>query len=191
VLKKLADTMSNEWVERKIVDDKAVDVAKYGFEILVSSLSILFGVLLIGILLNIFIEVVVFVIFFGILRVSAGGAHARSHSACFLYFSIILFVSIFISYCLVVYTQIAPIVAVLMFLVSWLFIELYAPKESENKPLSLVEKRIFKNRSKISIAILGIGIIFMYLIAKEDSIYYMVAATALFVEGLTLMDLNY
>lgn len=190
MLKKLSDTMTNEWVERKIVDDKAADVAKYGFEILVSSLSILFGVLLIGILLNVFIEVVIFIVFFGILRVSAGGAHAKSHSACFLYFSIILFVSIFISYCLVAFTEIAPIVAILMFFVSWLFIEAYAPRESENKPLSIVEKRIYKNRSKISIVLLGIVIIIMYLIAKEDSLFYMVAATALFAEGLTLMELN-
>lgn len=190
MLKRIADGLAIELVQRKLVDEERADVAGYGFEVLISTSLILMGVLLLGLVFNVFVEALIYVVFFGMLRISAGGAHAKSHRFCFVLFSILTFASITISYCIVRYTDVAFVIALLMLIESWFIIELYAPVDSEAKPLSIIERRLYKNRSKLTLIVQGIVILIISLLSHSNSTYYMVAASAVLIESITLVNVK-
>lgn len=183
-----SNKISSKLIGKKIikVDDK--EVYTYGFEIIISSLLILIGMVILGIIFRCLLKVIVFILFFCSLRVQAGGYHAKSHWKCFIYFLLSCFLAILISHLLLDFDK-NLIIIILVLIESCIIIITYAPVDTVNKPLGNSEKVAYKKKSMITVIVQSIIIIAMSIFLNSLESYYMVAAIAVFMESLTVLPI--
>ena len=114
---------------------------------------------------------------FCVLRIFAGGYHAKTYSGC-LFTSLLLFVIIILPGQYFIFDF---YVKITMILLSILLLSIYAPTDHPNKPIISMDRR---KRMRILSILVGIGFIassFFF-----DNIYSQVILMAVFVEALTL-----
>lgn len=164
-------------------------IYEYGFELLLSTLFNTIFILLIGYVLNIFIEVLIYMLAFGSLRVLAGGYHAGSHLSCFVKYTSVAVVFIF----LIENFQISYLEQTLLIgylsLVSIFIVFKYAPVDSTNKPMSHNKKGVYKTRSRIFITIFSISIVLITSITPCNNYYITIVTGAVFIESITLIPI--
>ena len=84
----LAQIISGYLIKNKIIDNTKLDIYIYGFEIMISNI-ICFGMgLVIGAVCSEFIECILFLIVFILLRRYCGGYHAETYLKCDIIFMI-------------------------------------------------------------------------------------------------------
>ncbi|MCT4688657.1 accessory gene regulator ArgB-like protein [Vallitalea sp.] len=183
-----SNKISSKLIDKKIIKEDDKEVYTYGFEIVISSLLILIGMIIIGRIFRCMLKVIVFILFFCSLRVQAGGYHAKSHLKCFIYFLLSCFLTIFISHLLLDFDK-NLIIIVLALIESCIIIITYAPVDTINKPLGSSEKLTYKKKSMITVIVQSIIIIAMSIFLDSLESYYMVAAIAVFMESLTVLPI--
>ncbi len=82
-------------------DKYPLEIYTYGFELIVSSLIEALSILILGILVGDFIETLIFVVYFSLIRFYSGGYHAYTYMRCYLitvivYLGILLFYNYFL-----------------------------------------------------------------------------------------------
>ena len=78
MLNKMAVKITDKLVLKKIVSDDMADIYIYGFELLISFFFSTIGVLIIGIILGRFLQTLMFLATFILLRSFTGGYHANT-----------------------------------------------------------------------------------------------------------------
>lgn len=114
------------------------EIINYGLQILLfeflSSIAVLSISISFGILQYVFVVTTVF----GLLRVTGGGAHGRSRFECLAGYVVFIFVTIFLSKRIVIDIY----VMVLLFIVNTVIFAVFAPGDTQEKPITKREKRI-------------------------------------------------
>ena len=152
MIQKLSTMISNQFVKRNIISEDAQDVYKYGVEITISSLIGFILVTIIGIILNSFMQALIFYVIFVALRSMTGGYHASTYLKCNTIFSFVaLFTMLFskaaseIQFSVGIITSLfVPAVAIFL----WL-----APIENPNKPIEK-KNRLYWKVIAVSISVL-------------------------------------
>lgn len=157
---KLADFL----IRNKIVEADDKEIYVYGYEILISSLIGIVSVLLLGFLFNLFLESIIFLVVFILIRQSCGGYHANSYIKCI---SSFLFIFVLIIFSLNVFLQYYSYYIWLVLAIICMSVMMYlSPMENTNKPLTKETKN--RNR-KISIAFSLIVVILAAILCELDT----------------------
>lgn len=142
---------------RKNISNDELEVICYGLESLYLTLTKIIVILILAILLGIFKEVIIMLISYNIIRLFAFGLHSKTSFGC-LVSSIILFIGgAYIS----MYLSFSIIIRIIGSIISVILIALYAPADTEKRPLINKGKRIrYKFYSIIISTIVSILIIY-------------------------------
>ncbi len=154
---KLSKHICNYLLSTKIINEEYIEVYIYGTELLLSFLISTSVILTIGLITNRFINTIVFLTVFTLLRRFTGGFHANTYLMCKLFtigtYLIVLFVSEKITITFVPFLVLS--------LIGLIVICLWGPIEHPNKPITDFNKKRFKTISLLLYSILsliGIGI---------------------------------
>lgn len=170
VLKELSNKITKKLVDINIIEEADSELYEYGFW----QGGVLFfnflTVVLLGIIFNMLLESIIFLIFYGLLRTIAGGYHARTQHACYILSIILIIVVLTILKTFPSNTILCCILTILS--ISVIFI--LAPVQDENKLLDETEKRLFKKLSRVISLIYGLIIFLLFLFNKNDLAYCVV-----------------
>ena len=140
MLNKMAVKITDKLVLKKIVSDDMADIYIYGFELLISFFFSTIGVLIIGIILGRFLQTLMFLTTFILLRSFTGGYHANTYAVCslvtFSLFGVVLILTEFSFVPLYLYLILGLVGTAIMLLL--------VPIEHPNKKLSDDQKRKYK-----------------------------------------------
>ena len=170
MLKELSNKITKKLVDINIIEAADSELYEYGFW----QGGVLFfnflTVVVLGILFNMLLESMVFLVFYGALRTIAGGYHARTQNACYI-LSVLLMVFVLVILKTIPFNIIfCSILTVLS--ISVIFI--LAPVQDENKPLDEVEKKVFKKLSRVISLLYGFIIFLLFLFNKNQLAYCIV-----------------
>ena len=170
MLKELSNKITKKLVDINIIEEADSELYEYGFwqgGVLIFNFI---TVILLGILFNMLLESVIFLIFYGVLRTIAGGYHARTQNTCYI-LSIILMIVVLIM------LKTFPwniILCCILTVLSISVIFILAPIQDENKLLDETEKSFFKKLSRIISLLYGFIIFLLFLFNKNELAYCVV-----------------
>lgn len=174
--------------ENKIIQNKDVEIYRYGLDLLSATIIKIVGLGIIALLLGVVKETFLFIICFSSLRIQAGGIHANTLLKCFIMTVVLTFGSIYLVGLLTkdqyIYFQ------VLSILLSIILVFRYAPIESSNKPLTNEEGVLYKSRSMATVVIWGIIILMINILYGSKTHFGNIASIGLLTESLTLLPLR-
>lgn len=156
---------------------------EYGFHMLFAKCFFFALTVLLGFLLHIIVESIVFFFLFSAIRSYAGGVHANKESACTVLTSeALLVVTSAIKFCIMMDQVVAPLS---MILASTVIIMIYAPLDSPEKPLDQEERERFR-RVTYLLLLLIVSIAIFALVVQCQTIFC-ACAGSLGLEGMLLL----
>lgn len=163
--------------------DSKIDEIRYGLESIYLSLTKVIVIIFITLLLGIFKEAVIVLLFFNVLRSTAFGIHATKSWMCWVS-SIILFIGI-PYFCL--YIDIPNIIYYIMLVFSILCYILYAPADTKKRPLVRKNRRI-----KFKVFTLIFALIYLVIFFNTHSIFIKnVIVSTMILEAVLIHPLTY
>lgn len=140
------------------IDDEQLEVIEYGLESIYLTFTKIIIIILLSIILNIFKETLLMLLFYNIVRFSSFGLHAKNSTAC-LITSLLLFIG---GTYLAIYLKIKLVIKIILAIICIILMIIYAPADTEKRPLINKKKRIkFKILSIITSIILTFLIIYL------------------------------
>ena len=170
MLKELSNKITKKLVDINIIEEADSELYEYGFwqgGVLIFNFI---TVILLGILFNMLLESVIFLIFYGVLRTIAGGYHARTQNTCYI-------LSIMLMIVVLIMLKTFPwniILCCILTVLSISVIFILAPVQDENKLLDEIEKKFFKKLSRIISLLYGFIIFLLFLFNKNELAYCVV-----------------
>ena len=164
-------------------DQDKLDEIKYGIEGIYLSLTKTIVILLITLILGIFKEAIMVLVFFNFLRMFAFGIHAKESWQCWISSSI-LFIGI--PY-ICIYANFDSIIHYSIIAISLLTYLLYAPADTVKRPLIRKHRR---TKFKILTILVSIIYIFIFMNTNDLFIHNVVTATML-LEAVLIHPLTY
>ena len=170
MLKEFSNKITKKLVDINVIEEADSELYEYGFwqgGVLIFNFL---TVVLLGILFNMLLESIIFLIFYGVLRTIAGGYHARTQNTCYI-LSIILMIVVLIM------LKTFPwniILCCILTVLSISVIFILAPVQDENKLLDEIEKKFFKKLSRIISLLYGFIIFLLFLFNKNELAYCVV-----------------
>lgn len=129
---------------KSIIDYKDIEIYKYGFETICSTIIGFVITIAIGLIFQMFFLSIAYYVMFVAIRQFTGGYHAKTYCRCNLTFAIVTSL-VFSLTKMVVYSKTYTLPNHILFLVlSFIVIWNFSPIENENKPLDQAQKK--KNR---------------------------------------------
>ncbi|MEE1136941.1 MAG: accessory gene regulator B family protein [Acutalibacteraceae bacterium] len=139
-------TISNKFIsflcENNIIERNKQELYAYALEILLSSILHFLTTIVIGIVFRMLAECLLMFAVFSVVRRFAGGFHASTHLKC--YFSSIAAIMLMLFLISVVKKWGNDLAFYVILIISDLTIWFASPIESQNKPLSYKEKKVYK-----------------------------------------------
>ena len=173
MIDKLSESAAVYFLKNDIIEEKDTDVYIYGLKLIISSLLGVSIILFSGIILERFMDSIIFLICFMLLRQYSGGYHANSYFKCNLYF-----ISIFLmTECAVIFTpeNFRGVLSFVMFCTSFIILLKFAPVDNKYKRLSNPHK---KKNKRVSIIIFEVFLaVALLLKITIGNYYYNIAAT--------------
>ena len=170
MLKELSNKITKKLVDINIIEAADSELYEYGFW----QGGVLFfnflTVVLLGILFNMLLESMIFLVFYGVLRTIAGGYHARTQNTCYILSIILMMVVLIMLKTFHWNTILCCILTILS--ISVIFI--LAPVQDENKLLDETEKTVFKKLSRLISLLYGLIIFLLFLFNKNELAYCVV-----------------
>ena len=181
----VAESLVNRLINSEVINNDDKDIYQYGLEVFLSLLTKIVLLTTIAYIFNIMIEMTIFASTFFILRINAGGYHAKTFLGCFVATAVFIFLTIGI---LKIISIPFYLTLILLFIANTL-IFLYAPVDTENKRLTPKEYSIYRKRSLKFATLFTLGIITIYL-ARATTLYYCnIGVFAFLSESITLTPL--
>lgn len=164
--------------------EEELEIIGYGIEGIISTFFKTVVIFIIGYCLKILLPLTLAIASFGLLRTFASGVHLRDGWTC-MFFSIVLFLSITYAG---IYIYLPHLFKAIIFIISILFLYLYAPADTEERPLVCE-----KNRRELKIsAIVTAGVIFVIaMILPENNVIGNVITWAVIIESVMTTPMIY
>ena len=143
-------------------DEDEKEIYKYGVQIILSTAVNIVIVMIIGLLLNMLLESIIYLMTLAIIRSFTGGYHANTYFKCNLILSVNLIAVLIISNLLLSYQNTLLIWGSVINVIFLIVVIIKAPQDSENKQLDISEKRKFKLYS-VSATLVFIAIWFVFI----------------------------
>lgn len=118
-------------------DEEKLEIIEYGLEALYALISKTVVIFLVALLLGVLREVFLVFIFYGLIRTTAFGMHAKKSSHCYI-ISIGLFIGMAF---LCKYISFNPYIKLLISVLSFITLMIYAPADTYKRPLLNAKKR--------------------------------------------------
>lgn len=171
-------------------DDDKLEIIEYGLEGLYLTFTKIIIITCLSLILGIFKETLLLIIFYNIIRFSAFGLHAKKSSHC-----LVISLSLFVGGAYICkYAYLPLILKSIISIICILLISKYAPADTEKRPLINKNKRIrFKILSILSSTIFSILIvIFSEYTISNHLLFGMLAATLMILPiSYKILDLPY
>ena len=158
VINSLAKKLSENLVRNNKIGIEKQELYRYGALIAIQSSLNIFTTLFLGLIFGKFWENICFFIAFKILREYSGGLHSSKFSTCY-FISTISNLAILLA---IKYFEVYPnyYLAIIIEIVSFLVIVVFAPVVNLNKPITRSEHRIYKLIvCGVSVILIGISIL--------------------------------
>lgn len=157
MIKEMSNKITSLCVERNIVAAEKRDIYDYGMGLIISTVFSLTVIIGIAIIFDKFLEALVFVMFFAFLRSASGGYHSGTYLSCFIKFSIMVGLSLFLSHMILRRMDVsyAILMAAMICIVAIMFVIKYAPVDTSNKRFSEIEKVSYREKSMKMVLIQG------------------------------------
>ena len=133
----LNNCIKNIKINKPELNEEQIEIIEYGLESIYLTITKIVVIVLLSIVLNIFKETILMILFYNIIRLFAFGLHTKNSTAC-LFTSISLF--IFGAF-LAIYLKISIITKIILSVISLILIIIYAPADTEKRPLINEKKR--------------------------------------------------
>lgn len=176
VIKEMAGKITDDLIQKKVIDEEVRDIYIYGSELLVSEILSTMLILVIGAFAGCICETILYLCIYTSIRVYAGGYHAATHRNCIIMFNFFYIEIIYIIKML----ENANMETVLLYgaLASGVFIFVLAPVEDLRKPLEIEERVVYKKkaRTRSILYITTLVAIYNMIPALRDEIAYGMAA---------------
>lgn len=146
--------------KRGVISEDNVEVCAFGFQRLLIFLLNVSTYLIIGLMLDMILESLIFILAYSPLRMFAGGYHAKSPVVCY-FLGIPLFISVLLLQTIAVQHSL-PFIA--LGIIAALIIARIAPVESPSKPLDDMETRVYGKITKLILRVevlLAVALFFM------------------------------
>lgn len=142
-MKKIAEGITQKLIEHQIVSEEDRAIYEYGFwqgmVLIVNTLSIM----AFGLLLGMLWQSLVFTVAYSILRIHAGGYHAKTQGGCYI-LSMLLITTALLAIKWVAWNALHCLIITFL---SGVIIFVLAPVEDHNKPLDEIEQKEYRKRS--------------------------------------------
>lgn len=163
--------MYNIKKNNKNLDDIKLEEIRYGLLGLYTMTTKMLVLILLSVLLNIFREFVMFLLFYSILRSVGFGTHAKSNLLCWISSTLLL---IGIPY-IFKFIELNLFTKIIIWIICFISFILFCPADTEKRPMINKKRKI-----KFKIYILLIDMIYLVLLIKFNSISnYIIAAMML------------
>lgn len=184
MINKVSAILSEEIKLRLNSSDNDREVYAYSIEVLLSLLINFIILAITAYILKKSAELIIFIIFFSGLRIYAGGYHAKTHLECISISFVIFIISSLSNNILKSYSEILLFVG-LAFSVLMVFV--FAPAETENKPLSKDERIKYRRFSRIIVLTLSIAAIILYFMRAATNHIFITAVVSMIIESISLL----
>lgn len=166
-------------IKREIILAKDKEIYYFGIRTMFIQMLHMILIIIMGAFLGLIMESILFLFGYMSLRVNAGGYHAPDNKRCFL-------LTIAIDIVVLSILKYFPLQYVLLFLMVDLLVIVpliiwYAPIENEKKTLDVLEKKVYRRRSRYILIGIVIWITCAYLLGKTSAA--LVLGLSIFIEG--------
>ena len=183
----ISQAISSNLVLRGAINENERDLYSYGAFLLISNAMTLVTALLIGLVSHRFVETLMFITSFVVLRSFTGGYHSKTFFKCYVYFLGIIAIHILI----LNLSQIIPFWLIRCYclgavLLSGFVIRVMAPVDHENAPIHATERPAYK---RIALGLLIVETIcsLLFLILPSHFLLAVSVSTSLFVVSILLI----
>lgn len=179
ISKKIAVSLKNA----NVINESEIDLYHYGFFIMLSEFVYVFSCIVLGLIMKMFFQSVIFFAVFLVVRRFTGGFHAKSELHC----QIISTLSFLISMILIKVSLLNDLVNLCMILqlVSSIVIIILAPSDTPRKELTVDEKRLFRIISSVIVIVLMV--ISVILFSGVLSVFVIPVTYALLMDAVLLV----
>ena len=125
------------------------EIVQYGMQRGKVMLVTVLVTLILGLLMRMFWQSVVFLFSFSSIRRYAGGYHAKSQKACY----VVSLLALFLAFCYIKYVTPNIYFSILLQIICTIIIFLLAPVETENKKLDKAEIQKYRDATRIRLVI--------------------------------------
>ncbi len=182
----IAKIISKKLVFKNIIDFDDYEIYVYGLELLISNILEILGLIVIAYIFNCILEMIIFIVFFSLLRVNSGGYHAKTCFSCFILISYMSLSSITAIKNIKFFNN-NMVFLFLSILISGFLIIKYAPVDNPNRTFTEKEKKIYRKRSLIALFTEILVIILSILVNRDMLPYCNVAVSSMLLQALSLM----
>ena len=154
----LSEKLSCFFVRSKIIQQEDKEIYSYSVEVLLATILNFVMLYLIAILTGKVWETTMFVLGFVPLRSLAGGFHAKTHFRCLM--TLLCTYTAFLAIVYLMSQELYIFVTVSCVSLSAILVYLLAPVEDKNKPLSASEQKHYRYRSRFTILVYAVVILF-------------------------------
>jgi hypothetical protein ELI_4364 len=159
-------------------DEDEQSIIEFGIGILLSKILNLVTEIIVGCLFSMLAETIIFLIAFSSIRSYAGGFHMSSSGKCYVSSTVTMIIALLI----IKYVD-SSIVNCIFILFGAILCMAFAPVESQNKPLDITEKIVYRKRVMV--------ILFLILILSAFSLHinmiFRTLSVVLLIEGIMLI----
>lgn len=164
----ISEKIASYLCRKNIIDKDKKEIYQYGYEVLISGLIGFAIVIILGTLMNCFIESMLFLAVFVPVRQLTGGYHADAYLKCNIVFTIVFLVVMLVTETMV--STISIIYVLILIGVYVLAVYEFAPMENPNKPLDENQKLLNRKIALIVSDIISVTSVIVYFINKRISI---------------------
>lgn len=154
----LAELITDTLIKKKIIPLEEKEIYDYCFETAIVTLISLFCSMFLAIIFSEFLNTIAFLLSFSVFRRIGGGYHAKSYFKC----SVLSLTCLLLFFILVKHSEEFIKYNYLILLVGLSVIMVFSPVADENKPIPERQRK----RLKITTIVLGLLILFIFLILK-------------------------
>ena len=145
----LSNKITDFLYKKEVISQEQKEVYIYGFTVLFLNILDILIILALGILIERYLDTIVFLMVFGITRQYTGGYHAKTVSKCLVVYMLIYLVIMFLSSSNIILVN-GAMFQILLCIVYIIAVIIYAPIQNDNKVISNVERKKYKIISIVS-----------------------------------------
>ncbi len=165
--------------------EEELEIIGYGLEGIISLIFKTILIFIIGYSLKIILPLALAITSFGLLRMFASGVHLRKSLSCFVFSSLIFLAITYAG----IYIQLSYLLKIAMFAVTFILLLLYAPADTEERPL--INKKTRFELKMSSLAVAGIMFFIVMILPFDNTIGNIITWSAIIESVMTTPMIYY